>query len=144
LVGKRLPTEDEYEFAATHGGKTRFPWGDDSAQIVPWQYGAVKIAAFDVTHAGSAPVYGLFSNVAEWTESVLPPVAPSSRTNEALGRYYEERRVIRGGPPAVAERAPTGNEADSDPRERFGVEPLAHKMGLGFRCARSAKPRFLD
>lgn len=150
LVGKRLPTEYEYEFAATNGGTTRFPWGDDSTQIVPWRYGAVKMAQFDVTYGGSAPVYGLFSNVAEWTESILPPV-PLSRPPVQLSAGgdqwigdYAVQRVVCGGSPAVAEGAPTVNEADHDPRRTYGADPKVHKKGLGFRCARSAKPRFLD
>src|SRR5262249_26967603 len=32
-VGKRLPTEEEMEFAATAGGTRRFPWGDDGARL---------------------------------------------------------------------------------------------------------------
>ena len=28
-IGKRLPTEVEYEFAATNGGNQDFPWGQD-------------------------------------------------------------------------------------------------------------------
>lgn len=144
MAGKRLPTEYEYEFAATNGGTTKFPWGDDPKQIVPWRYGAVKIAPFDVIYGGSAPVYGLFSNVAEWTESVLPLVAQSPPLQEHRIRDFVVKRVIRGGPPAVAEGTPTGKEADADPRHKFGAMQVVDKIGLGFRCARSAKPRFLD
>ncbi|HUY91033.1 MAG TPA: protein kinase [Pirellulales bacterium] len=144
LVGKRLPTEYEYEFAATNGGTTKFPWGEDSSEIVPWRYGTVKIASFDVARTGSAPVYGLFSNVAEWTESVLVPPPQSPPPPGQWVDSNRVQRVVRGGPPAVAEGAPSGNEADANPRQWHTADPLAHKLGLGFRCARSAKPRFLD
>jgi hypothetical protein len=39
--GKRLPTEFEYEFAATDGGKSLFPWGDEP-QSIPWRLSDVQ------------------------------------------------------------------------------------------------------
>src|SRR5262249_21716908 len=38
-LGKRLPDEAEYEYAATNVGKNRFPWGDDFERIKSWPIG---------------------------------------------------------------------------------------------------------
>jgi formylglycine-generating enzyme required for sulfatase activity len=32
-IGKRLPDEFEFEFAATEGGRSRFPWGNDGSRL---------------------------------------------------------------------------------------------------------------
>jgi hypothetical protein len=79
-IGKRLPDEAEYEFAATKGGKWRFPWGPKGPQeIVDWPLGPVRHPAFDQTDT-EPPVFGLFSNVAEWTTSWFAPYPGDSRT----------------------------------------------------------------
>src|SRR5262249_55187904 len=74
-VGKRVPSEEESEFRAPLGGKSRFPWGDsgaflyDSERNPHWPFGAVgRPDDFDRTPT-EPPVLGLFSNVAEWTWS---------------------------------------------------------------------------
>ena len=141
MVGKRLPTEFEYEFAATNGGTTTFPWGDDAAKVTPWQYGRVKIAAFDVAHGGSQPVFGLFSNVAEWTDSRL--IAYGTESAGPV-REHTISPVVRGGPQHVAEGGEHIGNIAINPRGRHSKITTSLEMDLGFRCARSAKPRFLD
>ncbi|MEO8394312.1 MAG: SUMF1/EgtB/PvdO family nonheme iron enzyme, partial [Chloroflexota bacterium] len=70
-VGKRLPTEEEWQFAAQGSEGRRYPWGDD------WQ----PTFCNHVHFGGTAPVkqfpqgrtpsgiYDLCGNVWEWTES---------------------------------------------------------------------------
>src|ERR1051326_8184637 len=36
-AARRLPTEAEYEFAATMGGTRKFPWGDSPDLITDWE-----------------------------------------------------------------------------------------------------------
>jgi len=65
LIGKRLPTEAEYEFALTNGGKTRYPWGNEEREL-PEQLVPVTSVDFDRTQTVPA-VYGLLSNGPECT-----------------------------------------------------------------------------
>lgn len=140
-VGKRLPLESEYEFAATNGGKTLFPWGDDP-QPIPWQLTAVESLEFDKT-ATQPPIYGLFSNGAEFTASpyVEPQLFSKSTGRPAFVSPLFEHVRIQGGsygprnesPPIIS--SDTLGVPSSIPRRQ-----LSHHVG--FRCARSQSPRW--
>ncbi|MBI3862116.1 MAG: protein kinase [Planctomycetia bacterium] len=145
-VGMRLPTEEEYEFAATAAGTREYPWGDDESLIGNWEFGAVGEPQFDHTDT-SPPVFGLFSNVAEWTDSRRQPATTglgSFTLPEALKRMTTEGRVVRGGPFSVANRSFDSREMHFGPRWGHNMPQDKPCRGVGFRCARSAKPRFLD
>jgi formylglycine-generating enzyme required for sulfatase activity len=159
-VGKRLPDEAEYEFAATAGGTRPFPWGDKLVRIENWSFGPVREPAFDRLDT-QPPVYGLYSNVAEWTTSRLYPyptddvLALAGHRNPELRKQFDDGCVVRGGPwsvilgqPTAADLALIGlpNRAalTIGPRSRLSVRRDEAYPGLGFRCARSVKPRFLD
>jgi formylglycine-generating enzyme required for sulfatase activity len=143
-MGKRLPDEAEYEFAATNAGKDRFPWGDDFDKTAEWKFGPVGSPAFDRALAHPA-VCGLFSNVAEWTTSSLAPYPGVEHPPDAR-RLFQGQRIVRGGPWTVAQGTPRprGKEVREyrDVRYRYGVDCNKELPGLGFRCARSLKPRF--
>src|SRR5262249_13166219 len=75
-AGQRRPTETEYEYAATWGGTRRFPWGDDERRAENrWGPCPVGQPAFDCLPT-RPPVFGLFSNVAEWTDSMGRSYSP--------------------------------------------------------------------
>lgn len=133
-LGKRLPMEAEYEFAATNRGTTRFPWGN--AQITDDQIelnsiGVAGLPRFDRLPT-DPPVLGLCTNVAEWTisrASYYPPV-------NAVVPDSEDKRVVRGAYDPEGNVAALRAEA-FDPRLR----QFAHRLKrLGLRCVRSAKP----
>jgi serine/threonine protein kinase/formylglycine-generating enzyme required for sulfatase activity len=151
-LGKRLPDEVEYEYAATAGGTRAYPWGDSSQPLRDhtWAFGPVGNAPFDRTNT-VPPVYGLYSNVAEWTTSWInsPPAAPSQPIGGPLASFlpadYRTARIVRGGSPSVIRGEPVLADILLGPRARQAITrmPVPRAPGLGFRCARSAWPRFL-
>ena len=139
-IGKRLPTEWEYELAATKRGMQAFPWGEDGGRISEWKYGSVGSADWDRLET-TPPVFGLYSNVAEWTSS-WPTLYPAHRkaglpTVECTG----VRRIVRGGSMSIIQKQPQRAEWLRGPRFRVSLIRQSWLPGLGFRCARSAQPR---
>uniref|UniRef100_A0A7C4QQB2 non-specific serine/threonine protein kinase n=1 Tax=Schlesneria paludicola TaxID=360056 RepID=A0A7C4QQB2_9PLAN len=146
-VGKRLPTEVEYEFAATLGGTRRFPWGDDPTVITEWSFTKAGDPAFDRLPV-EPPVYGLFSNVAEWTSTRFAPYPPQLELVPSLplpseGDYWGAFAVRGGDSQVVRGKPPTDfHERRFGPRLRNAVNPIGGDVHfVGFRCARSVKPR---
>jgi formylglycine-generating enzyme required for sulfatase activity len=139
-VGKRLPDEAEYEYAATACGKRRFPWGDAPDFLLPdrWTRGPVGKPEGDcVKIPGQPPVYGLCSNVAEWTSS-WDASYPGWRHGDPDPRF----RVIRGAPWNIINGNVKLSPVFRGPRERFLVYRAVNRLpGVGFRCARSIRPR---
>jgi formylglycine-generating enzyme required for sulfatase activity len=143
-LGKRLPDEVEYEYAATNGGKNRFPWGNEFERIVSWPFGAVGIPPYDRALANPA-VAGLYSNVAEWTSSKHAPY-PGVEWAAELRIPFQNHRIVRGGPYAVVkgDADPHGKNLKEtwDARFRQSIGRDETHKGLGFRCARSFAPHF--
>jgi formylglycine-generating enzyme required for sulfatase activity len=143
-MGKRLPDEFEYEYAATNVGKNRFPWGDDIGKIASWKFGPVGSTEYDRALAATA-VSGLYSNVTEWTSSWHRPY-PSVQWPPELIAKFSGDRIVRGGSYEVMKGTTAGPNANLAPffdaRMRVGMDCLSRLPGLGFRCARSQRPRF--
>ena len=135
-AGLRLPTEFEYEYMSTNRGATRFPWGDASPPNSPTEFGPVATPAFDRL-ATIPSVFGLASNVAEWTCSRLVPYPPAKPRV-----LIDDHRVVRGGNLATVEGDPSVTETTRDPRQRCSVVRHGAWPGLGFRGVRSAEPMF--
>lgn len=152
-MGKRIMTEEEYEFAATSGGVYRFPWGDSDENLIDWPYYASTQPSYDCTST-TPPVVGLYSNVVEWTSSRQVPypatqggsvplsnnIAPNLPMSDELLAIHRISRVVRGGPYSVLTGAPKQAELTVGPRFRQAVTEDSRHRGLGFRCARSAQP----
>ncbi|MEZ4404368.1 MAG: SUMF1/EgtB/PvdO family nonheme iron enzyme [Kofleriaceae bacterium] len=127
--GWSLPTEGEWQLAATGGGARRFPWGDEFAPLgaaldrgnVPWRVGQAPALASPL---GVEDLLGAFC---EYTTGWLRPLAGGDALAflRATGDDGEQR-VARG----VAPRVPTCIAA------RRGVAPEHRFKFARFRCVR--------
>ena len=142
-VGGRLPTEIEFEYAATNKGRTTYPWGDDMVEMTSWTLGPVRHASYDKT-LSPEPIYGLYSNAAEWTANCWYDY-PGNEPNEMTARLRRKKRIVRGAPASVID--------DNERSEDFGAGARKQRTAfyadkfrrmVGFRVVRSAKPRFFD
>ena len=140
FVGKRLPTEFEWEAAATWDPSTctkrRYSWGDEPA--------SEKLANVDVLTFGPAPVgsyvrnvspigcYGMIGDVWEWTSSTFNPYPgyesfPYPEYSEAF--FGDGYKVLRGGSWATRAGAIRGTFRNWD-------YPARRQIFSGLRCAR--------
>jgi serine/threonine protein kinase len=138
-AGKRLLDEFEFEFAATNGGSTTYPWGSDEARLTGWKTGAVGSHGFDKT-ATNPPVLELFSNVACWTTSQNWSIPAELRPR------FQDSQVVRGAPAEIISGEQESRTRNSSwfPYYRANYSRDRGYPGIGIRCARSKEPRFLE
>jgi iron(II)-dependent oxidoreductase len=106
-AGRRLPTEVEWEMAATFdfttGRKLRFPWGDEPPvpERASLDYRAGATIDVRALPKGDSPVgcRQMIGNVWEWVEDTFQPYPgfvcdPYAEYSQP---YFGEKKVLRGG-----------------------------------------------
>ena len=140
--GKRLPTEFEWEAAASWDPKTqtarRFPWGDSepTASLANVDQLSFDIAPVDTFHDNVSPIgcYGMIGDVWEWTSSDLNgyPGFQSFPYKEYSEEFFgPEYKVLRGGSWATRPGTVRNTFRNWD-------YPIRRQIFSGFRCARDA------
>jgi gamma-glutamyl hercynylcysteine S-oxide synthase len=139
-AGKRLPTELEWEAAASWnpdtGLKQEFPWGSqpptkDRANVDQLSFGTAPIGSY-AQNRSPIGCCGMIGDVWEWTSSHFEPYPgfesfPYREYSEAF--FGNEYKVLRGGSWATRPGAIRNTFRNWD-------YPIRRQIFSGFRCAR--------
>ncbi|HEY5941107.1 MAG TPA: SUMF1/EgtB/PvdO family nonheme iron enzyme, partial [Gemmatimonadales bacterium] len=140
FAGKRLPTELEWEAAASWdsstGTKRSYPWGEqpptkDLANVDQLSFGTRAVGSYP-RNVSPLGCYGMIGDVWEWTSSDLSPYPgfqsfPYREYSEVF--FGPEYKVLRGGSWATRPGAIRNTFRNWD-------YPIRRQIFSGFRCAR--------
>lgn len=136
-VGKRLPTEEQWEKAASWGPeaqkKRQWPWGDNpDSNRVSLGTNRPPIVGQQAPSVSAYGVHDLAGSVAEWVDSFYQPY-PGNQTPEP--NSGTRNRVVRGGHFRSAIEDVRTTARYYNPPEFSSVEKKERTWLIGFRCA---------
>ena len=141
-AGKRLPTEYEWEVAASWDPAARmpraYPWGDDEptrahANVDQLSFGTAPIGAYPC-NVSPLGCYGMIGDAWEWTSSDFhgyPGFRPFPYAEYSEAFFGPDYKVLRGGSWATRPGAIRNTFRNWD-------FPIRRQIFSGFRCARDA------
>jgi formylglycine-generating enzyme required for sulfatase activity len=146
-VGKRLPTEAEWEYACRAGTTTQFSYGNTLSSEQAnfngrFPFGGVpegpshdRAVPVGTYHSNTWGLYDMHGNVAEWCYDWYDQAYYGNSADvDPLGPKDGKLKVVRGG--AFNQKAASLRSA-----RRAGYNPSMRLSNIGFRCAQDDTSR---